>query len=190
MSKRVRIWNSELAYRIDSQLTSQWDRSIFRNLLTQNELDESQLRSLLRLWRTQSNGKSLCEFLIDAGILFVEMRKPQTFGVSTFDSENEELLVSLTPRAQVELACVSSLKVLASCMHGILAKMFDNSFGTWKIGLTQTIQKYFRAKSTPIVKPKISEEPCNPAFKLHEKGTCPQPILETAEEFDPYATVY
>ena len=46
INKRVRIWNSELAGRIDSQQTAQWDRVDFRKMLAQNDLDERQLRSL------------------------------------------------------------------------------------------------------------------------------------------------
>ncbi len=193
LSKRVRIWNSELAHWIDSQLTTQWDRAIFRKLLTQNELDESQLRSLLRLWRAQSDGKSLCEFLMRAGLLLVEMRKPDTLGDLAYDSENEELLVLLTPRGQVELTRASRIKVLITrFIQAIQARVFANSFSaekTEKIRLTTTMQTFPQAESSARTNLRSVEATCNPVDKQLKRSTCPEPKVETADEFDPYATV-
>lgn len=191
INKRVRIWNSELAYRIDSQLTTQWDRAVFRSLLAQNELDERQLRNLLQRWRTQSNGKSLCEFLIDAELLLVEMRSPQTLDVSAYDSANEELFVSLTERARLEMNRERSLSVLIKrFLRGFLTRMFANASNSEAIGLTPTKQNSSRVEtSSSSANHWSSDQPHIAVARRIEESTCPEPMVENANEFDPYATV-
>ena len=69
--KRVRIWNSKLAYHVDTQLKSTAEKAIFRKMLTQNSLDERFLRRLLQRWHRHGQNLSFIAFLIDAELLSV-----------------------------------------------------------------------------------------------------------------------
>lgn len=136
-NKHVRIWNSELAYRIDSQLPTQCDRSIFRKLLTQNKLDEEQLKSLLSRWRKQSDYKSFCEFLAATDLIVIELRK-SVLWESPCDSESEELCVSLTPRARDELNRIKHFWIfIVRFIETVLATLFDNSLSSEKNPVTR-----------------------------------------------------
>lgn len=114
MNERVRIWNSELANRIDSQLTTQWDRAIFRKMLTQNELDERKLRSFFRRWRLQGECKSFCNFLVDTGLLSLKMRNVDRLDLHAYDSDEKATWVLVTPKACVKL----TRNCMFSCVIG------------------------------------------------------------------------
>jgi len=70
IKRRVRTWNSDLAYRLSSQIKDRSEQRLFRRLLAQNELNEFGLRVVAAKWRKEKIGdESLCSFLIRVGWL-------------------------------------------------------------------------------------------------------------------------
>ena len=131
MKKPVRIWNSEIAYRIDSQLKNPWDRIIFAKLLTQNELDEGQLRNLLGRWLEKGNRQAFCEFLVETGLVSIEIRRAISWRSTSYDPDHESLHVSLTMQAKMELKDKSKTGGnLTHFVKSVLAFVFAKSAGS------------------------------------------------------------
>jgi hypothetical protein len=107
---RVRIWNSGLANQIEGKLSTPWDRRIFRQMLVQNAICETELLNLFLLWHNQVDERTLCDFLINNGLLLVDTGITNSLNQPEIDTEHSELIVSLTPRARVELPRAGSLR--------------------------------------------------------------------------------
>lgn len=109
---RVRFWNSELANRIESKLPTPLDRRIFRQMLVQNAICETELESLFWLWHNQVDERTFCDFLIISGLLLVDTGITNSLHQPEIDIEHNELIVSLAPQARVELRRACSLRYI------------------------------------------------------------------------------
>lgn len=189
---RVRIWNSEIAYRVDSQLDSRWDRAVFRQLLSQNDLHERQLLYLLRRWRAHGHELSFCQYLTNAGLLSVELRNQFDWAATRCDSENVELHVTLTPQAIAELRTSSSrlgraIQFLITMLANLIAKL-GHPKREQSAADTQATMHPITLLSTE--EPKVECSPF-PAATSQCTSAAPRtlPVTSSPQEFDPYATI-
>ena len=191
-NKRIQIWNSELAYRIENQLEKP-EQAIFRKILSQNELDERQLRNLLSRWRRRGQGKSFSEFLVDSGLLSVEWRKIDNLDSLACDSENEELWVLLSPEARFDPPRTRSVRILFSRLASmILSKVIPEPINTEEVEPTASTHCLLRAEKEETCSRTIFSNTYTlgePDSDEGAKSTSPAPFEGTADEFDPYATV-
>ena len=190
-NKRIRIWNSELASRIDGQLKTQ-DQAIYRKMLTQNELNERQLRNLLRRWRRHGEGRSFSEFLVGAGLLSIESRSVENFESIACDCEKEEMRVVLKPEARFEPSRPLSVRRIFSQLASmLLPKVIPEPFKTLEAAstpLTHCLAEKGNNRS-PTNRTSAYAQ-CELDSDEGAKRTCSAYFEETADEFDPYATVY
>jgi len=120
--KRVQLWNCQFACTLFSELSAANEQARFSQMLIQNELSESDLRALDRIWRSaRCDRESLVGFLVRAGWLLPDVAldtwKPwKRFGLETVPNSvlTGEALARLRAILPTEKKTMKRLKYLAS----------------------------------------------------------------------------